>query len=195
MSHVVAVAPGLLSRSALAEHPALGARVGAGEPIYWYSIGEVYSYPDGALLARMEGFDTARLVRDETDPHTAYQLSRKTFVYRHPETDEIFREVDGEVSEPYEQLTVDVEEQYQGAIMEALGTRKGELRDMLPDGQGRVRLDYIMPSRGLIGFQTDFMTTTSGTGLMYHVFDHYGPAQRGGMDEPGRFGGPGGGRG
>jgi GTP-binding protein len=93
----------------------------------------------------------------------------------------IFREVDGEVCEPYEQLTVDVEEQDQGSIMEALGTRKGELKDMVPDGKGRVRLDYIIPSRGLIGFQTEFMTTTSGTGLIYHVFDHYGPAQHGGI--------------
>ncbi|MES9933372.1 MAG: translational GTPase TypA [Candidatus Sedimenticola sp. PURPLELP] len=93
----------------------------------------------------------------------------------------IFREVEGEVCEPYEQLTVDVEEQHQGALMEALGTRKGDLKDMVPDGEGRVRLDYIIPSRGLIGFQTEFMTTTSGTGLMYHVFDHYGPAQQGGI--------------
>ncbi|QYZ65417.1 MAG: GTP-binding protein TypA [Gammaproteobacteria bacterium (ex Lamellibrachia satsuma)] len=93
----------------------------------------------------------------------------------------IFREVDGEVCEPYEQLTVDVEELHQGTIMEALGTRKGELKDMVPDGQGRVRLDYVIPSRGLIGFQTEFMTSTSGTGLMYHVFDHYGPAQHGGI--------------
>jgi GTP-binding protein len=93
----------------------------------------------------------------------------------------IFREIDGEVCEPYEQLTVDVEEQHQGALMEALGTRKGELKNMVPDGKGRVRLDYIIPSRGLIGFQTEFMTTTSGTGLMYHVFDHYGPAQHGGI--------------
>lgn len=93
----------------------------------------------------------------------------------------IFREIEGVISEPYEQLTVDVEEANQGAIMEALGTRKGELKDMIPDGQGRVRLDYIIPSRGLIGFQTEFMTTTSGTGLMYHVFDHYGPAQQGGI--------------
>jgi GTP-binding protein len=93
----------------------------------------------------------------------------------------IFREVDGEVCEPYEQLTVDVEETHQGGIMEALGTRKGELKDMVPDGQGRVRLDYIIPSRGLIGFQTEFMTSTSGTGLIYHVFDHYGPAQHGGI--------------
>ncbi|RMG36136.1 MAG: translational GTPase TypA [Gammaproteobacteria bacterium] len=93
----------------------------------------------------------------------------------------IFREIDGEVCEPYEQVTVDVEEQHQGAVMEALGERRGELRDMVPDGKGRVRLDYIVPSRGLIGFQTDFMTMTSGTGLLYHVFDHYGPAQGGGI--------------
>jgi GTP-binding protein len=65
--------------------------------------------------------------------------------------------------------------------MQALGERKGDLRDMVPDGQGRVRLDYIIPSRGLIGFQTEFLTMTSGTGLIYHVFDHYGPAQQGGI--------------
>ncbi|MCU7921471.1 MAG: translational GTPase TypA [Candidatus Thiodiazotropha sp. (ex Dulcina madagascariensis)] len=93
----------------------------------------------------------------------------------------IFREVNGEVCEPYEQLTVDVEEKDQGAIMEALGMRKGELKDMAPDGRGRVRLDYLIPSRGLIGFQTEFMTCTSGTGLIYHVFDHYGVAQHGGI--------------
>ena len=93
----------------------------------------------------------------------------------------IFREIDGEVCEPYEQVTIDIEEQHQGALMETLGERKGELKDMVPDGKGRVRLDYMMPSRGLIGFQTDFMTMTSGTGLMYHVFDHYGPAQSGGI--------------
>ncbi|MES9949488.1 MAG: translational GTPase TypA [Candidatus Thiodiazotropha sp.] len=95
----------------------------------------------------------------------------------------IFREVEGEVCEPYEQLTVDVEEKDQGSIMEALGARKGELKDIVPDGKGRVRLDYIIPSRGLIGFQTEFMTTTSGTGLIYHVFDHYGPTQQGGIAE------------
>ena len=87
----------------------------------------------------------------------------------------IFKEVDGVVCEPYEQLTVDIEEAHQGGMMEALGERKGELRDMVPDGKGRVRLDYLIPSRGLIGFQTEFMTLTSGTGLIYHVFDHYGP--------------------
>jgi len=93
----------------------------------------------------------------------------------------IFREIDGDICEPYEQMTVDVEEAHQGGIMEALGLRKAQLKDMVPDGEGRVRLDYIIPSRGLIGFQTEFMTTTSGTGLMYHVFDHYGPAQQGGI--------------
>ncbi len=87
----------------------------------------------------------------------------------------IVRDIDGVRSEPYEQLTVDVEEQHQGGIMEALGARRGDLRDMAPDGRGRVRLDYLIPARGLIGFQTEFMTLTSGTGLIYHVFDHYGP--------------------
>ncbi|MEO5340167.1 MAG: translational GTPase TypA [Magnetococcus sp. MYC-9] len=87
----------------------------------------------------------------------------------------IVRERDGKQEEPYESLTVDVEENYQGAVMEALGQRRGDLQDMMPDGQGRVRLDYIIPARGLIGFQTEFRTLTSGTGLMYHVFDHYGP--------------------
>ncbi len=86
----------------------------------------------------------------------------------------IIREIDGESMEPYEQLTVDVEEQHQGAIMEQLGQRRGELRDMMNDGKGRVRLDYIIPARGLIGFRTEFLTLTSGTGLLYSVYDHYG---------------------
>ena len=87
----------------------------------------------------------------------------------------IEREIDGRLCEPYEQLTVDIEEAFQGPIMEALGPRKAELKQMLPDGNGRVRLDYVIPSRGLIGFQSEFMTLSSGTGLIYHVFDHYGP--------------------
>lgn len=93
----------------------------------------------------------------------------------------IFREVDGVICEPYEQLTVDIEENSQGGVMEALGARKADLKNMVPDGNGRVRLDYIIPSRGLIGFQTEYLTLTSGTGLIYHVFDHYGPAQHGGI--------------
>jgi len=91
----------------------------------------------------------------------------------------IYHEVNGQLEEPYEQLTVDVEVTHQGAVMEALGKRRGDLKNMLPDGKGRVRLDYIIPSRGLIGFQSEFLTLTSGSGLLYHVFDHYGPAYRG----------------
>jgi GTP-binding protein len=87
----------------------------------------------------------------------------------------IIHEVDGGKQEPYEQLAVDIEEQSQGAVMQALGERKAELKNMVPDGKGRVRLDYIIPARGLIGFRTDFLTMTSGTGLLYSVFDRYGP--------------------
>ena len=93
----------------------------------------------------------------------------------------IFREIDGQICEPYEQLTVDIDESAQGAIMQALGERRGELKDMIPDGKGRVRLDYEVPSRGLIGFQTEFMSLTSGTGLKYHIFDRYRPANPGGI--------------
>jgi len=91
----------------------------------------------------------------------------------------IVREVDGVAEEPFEQLTVDIEEQHQGGVMEKLGTRGGDLKNMVPDGKGRVRLDYIIPARGLIGFRTEFMTATQGTGLIYSVFDHYGPLKRG----------------
>jgi GTP-binding protein len=87
----------------------------------------------------------------------------------------IIHEVDGVREEPYEQLTVDVEEQHQGTMMERLGERRGELKNLVPDGKGRVRLDYIIPTRGLIGFHTEFLSATSGTGLIYHVYDHYGP--------------------
>lgn len=88
----------------------------------------------------------------------------------------ICKEEEGRKLEPYEQLTVDVPENNQGSVMEKLGERRGELKDMLPDGKGRVRLDYVIPTRGLIGFHTEFLTITSGAGLMYHRFDHYGPA-------------------
>ena len=87
----------------------------------------------------------------------------------------IIHELDGDKQEPYEQLAVDIEEQHQGAVMEALGERKAELKNMVPDGKGRVRLDYLIPARGLIGFRTDFLTMTSGTGLLYSVFECYGP--------------------
>nr|WP_242698585.1 translational GTPase TypA [Alteromonas sp. 5E99-2] len=91
----------------------------------------------------------------------------------------IIKEIDGELQEPFETLTVDCEEEHQGSIMEQLGVRKAELTNMSPDGKGRVRLDFMVPSRGLIGFQTDFMTMTSGSGLLYHTFDHYGPHKGG----------------
>jgi len=87
----------------------------------------------------------------------------------------LMKEIDGMKHEPFEMLTVDVEEAHQGAAMEALGARRGELQDMQPDGKGRVRLDYRIPARGLIGFQGDFLTMTRGTGIMSHVFDEYGP--------------------
>ena len=85
----------------------------------------------------------------------------------------IFREIDGRKQEPYENVTLDVEEQHQGSVMQALGERKGDLKNMNPDGKGRVRLDYVIPSRGLIGFRSEFMTMTSGTGLLYSTFSHY----------------------
>jgi GTP-binding protein len=86
----------------------------------------------------------------------------------------VIKDVNGEKQEPYELLTVDVEETHQGAVMEALGLRRGDLQDMASDGKGRVRLDYRIPARGLIGFQSDFLTMTRGTGLISHVFDDYG---------------------
>ncbi|BBP05086.1 GTP-binding protein [Sulfuriferula plumbiphila] len=95
----------------------------------------------------------------------------------------VFKEINGEKCEPYEALTVDVEDSSQGAIMEELGRRRGDLQDMQSDGHGRVRLEYRIPARGLIGFQSEFMTLTRGTGIMAHVFDDYGPMK---ADMPGR---------
>ena len=95
----------------------------------------------------------------------------------------VYREVNGEKCEPFEVLTVDVEETNQGAVMEELGRRRGDLQDMQPDGHGRVRLEYRIPARGLIGFQSEFMTMTRGTGIMAHVFDDYAPVK---ADIPGR---------
>ncbi|MBD7922037.1 translational GTPase TypA [Xanthomonas sp. CFBP 8703] len=91
----------------------------------------------------------------------------------------IVKEIDGKLMEPVEQLVVDIEEQHQGGVMEKLGIRKGQLKNMEPDGKGRVRLDYMIPARGLIGFQNEFRTLTQGSGLLFHVFDHYGPKEQG----------------
>ena len=95
----------------------------------------------------------------------------------------LMKEVDGVKMEPYEVLTVDVEEDHQGTVMEELGRRKGDLQDMQPDGKGRVRLEYRIPARGLIGFQSEFMTMCRGTGIMNHVFDDYGPIKEGDVGE------------
>ena len=91
----------------------------------------------------------------------------------------IVKEIDGVLQEPYEQLVVDMEEQFQGGVMERLGSRRGKLVNMELDGRGRARLEYMIPARGLIGFQTEFRTVTAGTGLLFHVFDHYGPRSEG----------------
>ncbi|MCK5877768.1 MAG: translational GTPase TypA, partial [Candidatus Marithrix sp.] len=95
----------------------------------------------------------------------------------------ITKEIEGELCEPYESLTIDVEQIHQGTVMELLGARKAELTNMLPDEKGRVRLDFVVPARGLIGFRTEFMTSTSGTGLIYHVFDHYAPVKPGSIGQ------------
>ncbi|QZO13125.1 translational GTPase TypA [Pseudoalteromonas piscicida] len=95
----------------------------------------------------------------------------------------ILREVDGQLEEPYETVTIDCQDEHQGSIMEQLGLRKAEMTDMSPDGKGRVRMDFMMPARGLIGFQTEFMTLTSGSGLMYHTFSHYGPHKGGNIGQ------------
>ena len=89
----------------------------------------------------------------------------------------IQKEVDGKMHEPFEQLVIDCEEKHQGTIMEELGLRRAELENMVPDGKGRIRLEFIVPARGLIGFRSMFLTMTSGTGIMTHIFDHYGPVK------------------
>jgi len=124
---------------------------------------------DGSELYRVSGRGELHLsVLIETMRREGYELAvgRPTV---------ITQEVDGEKQEPYEQLTVDVEEAHQGSVMERLGQRRADLKNMTPDGAGRVRLDFIIPARGLIGFRTEFLTLTSGSGLLYNVFDHYGP--------------------
>lgn len=87
----------------------------------------------------------------------------------------IVKQIDGRPAEPFEKLMVDLSESYQGTVMERLGARRGTMEHMMPDGKGRVRLDYVIPSRGLIGFRTEFLTATAGTGIMYHTFEDYRP--------------------
>jgi len=91
----------------------------------------------------------------------------------------IQREVDGEIHEPFENVVIDVEEEHQGSVMEELGLRRAEMTNMEPDGKGRVKLEFLVPSRGLIGFRGLFLTLTSGSGIMTSIFDHYGPVKAG----------------
>lgn len=95
----------------------------------------------------------------------------------------IVKEIDGVLQEPYEMLVADVEEQHQGSVIDNLNQRKGMLRNMEPDGKGRIRLEYIIPARGLIGLQTEFMSMTSGSGIVTHVFDHFGEVQEGNVGQ------------
>ena len=95
----------------------------------------------------------------------------------------VFKEIDGVKCEPFESLTIDVEDAHQGGVMEELGRRKGDLQDMQPDGRGRTRLEYLIPARGLIGFQNEFLTLTRGTGLMSHIFHEYAPIKEGSIGE------------
>jgi GTP-binding protein len=95
----------------------------------------------------------------------------------------VFKDIDGVKCEPFESLTVDVEDAHQGGVMEELGRRKGDLQDMQPDGRGRTRLEYLIPARGLIGFQNEFLTLTRGTGLMSHIFHEYAPIKEGSIGE------------
>lgn len=92
------------------------------------------------------------------------------------------REIDGEIQEPYEFVVIDVEDQHQGSIMEVMGERRADLKNMVPDGRGRTRMEFIMPARGLIGFRSQFLTMTSGSGILTNVFDHYGPVKGGDIE-------------
>ena len=102
-------------------------------------------------------------------------MRRENYEFSVSRPEVIIKNIDGQLCEPYEQLTVDMEASYQGSVMEMLGSRGGGLQDMAPDGKGRIRLDYLIPARGIIGFRTEYLTATAGTGLMHYVFDHYGP--------------------
>ncbi len=95
----------------------------------------------------------------------------------------ILKEVDSKICEPWQNLAIDVEDEHQGTVMERIGARRGQLRDMRSDGKGRTQLDYIIPTRGLIGFRSEFLTATSGTGLMYSAFDHYAPRANGSLGQ------------
>ncbi len=106
-------------------------------------------------------------------------MRRENFELGVSKPEVIQKEVDGEIHEPFEQIVIDIEDQHQGSIMEEMGQRKADLQNMEPDGKGRVKLEFLAPSRGMIGFRSSFLTMTSGTGIMTSVFDHYGKAKDG----------------
>ncbi len=139
-----------------------------------------------ALRVRDTGDDTVFEVSGRGELHLTILLEnmrREGYELAVSRPRVVFKEIDGVRCEPYELLTVDVEDGHQGAVMEELGRRKGDLQDMQPDGRGRTRLEYRIPARGLIGFQGEFMTLTRGTGLISHVFDEYAPVREGGLGE------------
>ncbi len=106
-------------------------------------------------------------------------MRREGFEFGVSRPEVVVKEIDGQMMEPIEQLVIDCEDAHQGSLMEEIGLRKGDLKNMVPDGKGRIRLDFLIPARGLIGFRTQFMTLTSGTGILTHVFDHFGPLKDG----------------
>ena len=139
-----------------------------------------------ALRVRETGDDTVFEVSGRGELHLTILLEnmrREGYELAVSRPRVVFKEIDGEKCEPFELLTVDVEDGHQGSVMEELGRRKGELLDMASDGKGRTRLEYRIPARGLIGFQGEFMTLTRGTGLISHVFDEYAPVRDGTLGE------------
>jgi GTP-binding protein len=139
-----------------------------------------------ALRVRDTGDDTVFEVSGRGELHLTILLEtmrREGYELAVSRPRVVFKEVDGERHEPFELLTVDVEDPHQGGVMEELGRRKGDLLDMQPDGRGRTRLEYRIPARGLIGFQNEFLTMTRGTGLMSHIFDEYAPVREGSIGE------------
>jgi len=139
-----------------------------------------------ALRVRDTGDDTVFEVSGRGELHLTILLEtmrREGYELAVSRPRVVFKEIDGVKCEPVESLTVDVEDAHQGGVMEELGRRKGDLQDMQPDGRGRTRLEYLIPARGLIGFQNEFLTLTRGTGLMSHIFHEYAPMREGTIGE------------
>ena len=139
-----------------------------------------------ALRVRETGDDTVFEVAGRGELHLTILLEnmrREGYELAVSRPRVVFKEIDGAKCEPFEALTVDVEDEHQGGVMEELGRRKGDLQDMQPDGRGRTRLEYLIPARGLIGFQNEFLTLTRGTGLMSHTFHEYAPVKEGSIGE------------